>query len=180
MINTFITKYLHVFIIISLDNIFRNKTDDFYLFIIHVWSCPSSRFSWTFYCLQDKALTTWCGVKVRQYLTYLFNLMFYHSPPFTTLAILQIYSALLLIRLFTCDVSSIKDTFFPSLCTVKFYSSFKTLLGWALCCEVLCDLSRKHFSLLCYYSSFVIAFNTCLSPPLGWEILENCCLNSST
>lgn len=132
----------------------------FYLFIIHVWSCPSSRFSWTFYCLQDKALTTWCGVKVHQYLTYLFNLMFYHSPPFTTLAILQIYYALLLIRLFTCDVSSIKDTFFPSLCTVKFYSSFKTLLRWALCCEVLCDLSRKHFSLLCYYSSFVIAFTT--------------------
>lgn len=64
VINIFIAKYLHVSIMISLDYIFRNKIiGDFYLFIIHVWRCHSSRFLLAFHWLQDKALTAWCGVK---------------------------------------------------------------------------------------------------------------------
>ena len=81
-------------------------------------------------------------------------------PPFATLAILQMYCALSFTCLFLCAISSIRDTFSPSLCTLKLYSSFKTPLRWALHCEVLSDLSRKHFFLPGCYTSFVKAFTT--------------------
>lgn len=92
MMNIFIAKYLHVFITVFSDYIFKNKIiGDFYLFIIHVWPCHSSRFLLAFHCLQVKALTAWCGVKTLWYLTPtdLFRLICHHSLPFTILAILQ-------------------------------------------------------------------------------------------
>ena len=92
--------------------------------------------------------------------TSLLSFLFYPSPPFAALAIPHMHCALLFTCVFFCAISSIRDTFSPSLCTLKCYSSFKTLLGWALCCEVLGDLYRKHFFLLGCYTSFVKAFTT--------------------